>query len=79
MDMEPRSEAAFWSTSWPIAFVDKGRLSRTKYTKEYDTTVRYRDGSGKQRFKGSAKLKQSQSFCFFSALFYSLYFGVWKG
>ena len=49
-----------WSTSWPIALFNRGSLCRKTYQKGYDTTIRYEDGSGRRRFKGSAHLKKSQ-------------------
>ena len=50
-----------WSTSWPIGFFNRGKLSRDKHTTEFETTIRYTDGSGRTRFKASRFLKQTQN------------------
>lgn len=51
-----------WSTCWPICHLNRGKLNRKSFKKEYETAVRYVDGSGKQRWKGSSKLKGTQDY-----------------
>ena len=55
--------STLWSTCWPICHFNRGKLNRKSFKKEYETAVRYVDGSGKQRWKGSSKLKGTQTLC----------------
>lgn len=71
-----------WSTSWPISLFNRGSLSRKTYQKAYDTTIRYEDGSGRRRFKGSANLKKTQPLRrskFWSSLALHVYFEIKTG
>ena len=49
-----------WSNSRSIGALDKGRLTRQERNTARPTTTRYRDKSGKLKFKGNGNLKKSQ-------------------
>lgn len=53
--------SCLWSITWPIVVFNKGKLCRKKNVKEYESTVRYIDGKGRVRFKGSSQLKKTQT------------------
>ena len=54
--------SCLWSITWPIVVFNKGKLCRKKKNvKEYESTVRYIDGKGRVRFKGSSQLKKTQT------------------
>lgn len=50
-----------WSPSYYVALFNQGPLKKNKQTKKAAATaVKYIDGSGKLRFKGTAELKKTQ-------------------
>lgn len=50
-----------WSTSWKIQCLDLGPIQKACHKSLVATTVKYIDGSGANRYKGSKALKSTQS------------------
>lgn len=49
-----------WSTSAAIVALDRGKIIKGVHKSEVATTIKYQDGSGQTRYKGSKHLKSTQ-------------------
>ena len=50
-----------WSTSWKIQCLDLGPIQKTCHKSLVTTAIKYVDGNGKRKYKGSKHLKKTQS------------------